>query len=71
MKVRILKGVATSPWNLAAFVGEVITVDVEIGTELIEAERAEAVEDKAKKAAPKSEKATAKAPAKAETATKK
>lgn len=73
MKIRILKGVACPPWNIAAFVGQVITVTKEMGAELIEAERAEAVSDKAAadKAAPAAEKATAKAPAKAENATKK
>ena len=52
MKIKIIKGVACSPWYLSALVGDKIELDDKQANELIQAGRAEAIEE-----APKPKKA--------------
>ena len=44
-KVRIIKGVAAAPWNIAAFVDDVIEVDEKQAAMLVQADRARYVTD--------------------------
>ena len=59
-KVKILKGVAAAPWNLGAFVGDVIECDDALAAKMVKAGRAEYAGPVTETAESKAETATAK-----------
>lgn len=46
-KIRITKGVTAAPWNIAAFVGDVIECDDKQAALLVQADRAQYLKDEA------------------------